>query len=68
MIRTFELLIIFCRPKPWLWSTTADRLAPTGLNLGRSNTQGLKITEENMLPCNDTYEWLDVQVFSDKEL
>ena len=38
-----------------------------GSNLSRTNTQGLKITEDDVLLCNDTCKWLDVQVFSDKD-
>ena len=34
----------------------------------RINTQGLKITEEHVLPfLNYILKWLDVQVFSDKD-
>ena len=28
-------------------------------------TQGLKITEEKVLPCNYIHIWLDFQVFSE---
>ena len=33
----------------------------------RTNTNDLKITEENMLPCNYICKWLDVRVLSDKD-
>ena len=36
-----------------------------GSNSGRTNTQGLKITEENVLLCCDIYKGLDILVFSD---
>ena len=34
---------------------------------GRTNTQGLKITEENMLPFYKVKKWIDILVFSDKD-
>ena len=34
---------------------------------GQTNTQGLKITEENVLPYADICKWLDSLVFSDKD-
>ena len=34
---------------------------------GRSNTHGLKITEENLLPFYNIKKWIDVLVFSDKD-
>ena len=37
-----------------------------GSNLGWTNTQGLKITEENVLPLLWCLQWLDILVFLDK--
>ena len=34
---------------------------------GQTNTQGLKITEENVLPFYDVKKWIDILVFSDKD-
>ena len=34
---------------------------------GRTNTQDLKITEENVLPFYDVKKWIDILVFSDKD-
>ena len=34
---------------------------------GRTNTQGLKITEENVLPFYNVKKWIDILVFSDKD-
>ena len=33
----------------------------------RTSSQGLKITEENVLPCDYIFKWLEVQVVSDKD-
>ena len=37
-----------------------------GSSPGRTNTQGLKITEENALPFFNK-KWIDILVFSDKD-
>ena len=34
---------------------------------GRTNSQGLKITEENVLPFYNVKKWIDILVFSDKD-
>ena len=34
---------------------------------GQTNTQGLKITEENVLPFYDVKKWIDILVYSDKD-
>ena len=34
---------------------------------GWTNTQGLKITEENVLPFYNVKKWIDILVFSDKD-
>ena len=34
---------------------------------GQTNTQGLKITEENVLPFYDVKKWIDILVFSDED-
>ena len=34
---------------------------------GQTNIQGLKITEENVLPFYDVKKWIDILVFSDKD-
>ena len=34
---------------------------------GRTNTQGLKITEENVQPFYNVKKWIDILVFSDKD-
>ena len=34
---------------------------------GQTNTQGLKITEENVLPFYDVKKWIDILVFPDKD-
>ena len=38
-----------------------------GLSLGWTNTQGLKITEENVLPFYNVKKRIDILVFLDKE-
>ena len=38
-----------------------------GLNLGRTNTNGLKLTEENLPPFYDIKNCIDILVFSDKK-
>ena len=34
---------------------------------GRTNTQGLKITEENVQPFYNVKKWIDILYFSDKD-
>ena len=34
---------------------------------GRTNSQGLKITEENVLPFYNVKKWIDILFFSDKD-
>ena len=34
---------------------------------GGTNSQGLKITEENVLPFYNVKKWIDILVFSDKD-
>ena len=38
-----------------------------GSSPGRTNTQGLKIIEKNMLPFYYIEKWLDILVFSDRD-
>ena len=38
-----------------------------GSSPGWINTQGLKITEENVLPFYNIKKWIDILVFSDKD-
>ena len=38
-----------------------------GLSPGWTNTQGLKITEENVLPFYNVKKWIDILVFSEKD-
>ena len=33
----------------------------------RTNTQGLEINEENVLPFYNVKKWIDILVFSDKD-
>ena len=48
----------------WVTDMEADGL---GLIPDHPNTQGLKITEEEVVSCNDIYKWLDNLVFLDKD-
>ena len=43
-------------------------LGDQGSSPGRTSTQGLKITEEKVLPLLNTSKWLDFGVFSDKDI
>ena len=38
-----------------------------GLSPSWTNTQGLKITEENVLPFYNVKKWIDILVFLDKD-
>ena len=38
-----------------------------GSSPGWTNTQGLKITEENVLPFYNVKKWIDILVFLDKD-
>ena len=38
-----------------------------GLSPGWTNTRGLKITEENVLPFYYVKKWIDILVFLDKD-
>ena len=38
-----------------------------GLSPGWTNAQGLKITEENVLPFYNIKKWIDILVFLDKD-
>ena len=38
-----------------------------GSSPSRTNTQGLKITEENVLPFYNVKKWIDILVFSDED-
>ena len=46
-----------CLCKPWI----------TPVCLSQTNTQGRKITEENVLPFYNVEKWIDILVFSDKD-
>ena len=37
------------------------------LSPDRTNTQGLEITEENVLPFYDIKKWIDILAFSDRD-